>query len=762
MNQRLLSSFISIIFFSNSIYAQSDVEHHIYRPHNFYRSAGPSGTGSNIDVIYHKIFWRINPDSTKYIKGSVQTNFKTIENNVTSISFDLVSILIIDSVIFRGNILPVLNITRLGNIATINLGITLPINFTDSLIIYYQGIPPAASGIAEGYQKYNSIDAGNFITTLSESFEDKDWWPCKHDIQDKIDSLDITVSVPWGVAGSTSFPLVADTFWVASNGKMTDSSKIGSIRYFTFKNRYPIASYLVFVSVARYKRYYRSMNINGTNTQVVYNLLANNAGNSATAIAMDKIIAVVDTFSRKFGDYPFKKEKHGYYNGFAGGGMEHQTFSGVNSSNPNLLVHEMMHQWFGNNVTFAHWNDLWLAEGFAEYSSQLAEELVPAIGSPSSAFTSRNSLKNIALSNKTQSAWLSNSNTQSTQLIFSTDPAYKRGAMVVSMLRTMCGDSIYFAIMTKYQTELAGKSATADTLKNYFNRALRKDISVFFNDYVGGSGLGTSAVGGIGNPINTINWNNPGGGKRLVISMSNQLKTTGSNVTYFRGPIQLHIKGVLATNDTTITFFDWGTGNLSYAGNALSIPISGNRLTYDLSFVPTTLLYDDSARTLSTGSTIKISNLDGYVWHGTNNSDWNDATNWQSNPGLPPSGADVTISTIGGINQPLLPIGNTIVGPLTINGTNSIIMGSNTLTLNNAVKSTGTFTGSPAANLIILDQAGTINFSQSSTANHSLNTLSLNSKASATIGTSLLDIFGSLTLPTSATLNIQSANLFIH
>ena len=57
----------------------------------FNRSTGSSGTGSNIDVIYHKIFWRLNPDTSigKYIKGSVQFNFKTTQANVSVITFDL-------------------------------------------------------------------------------------------------------------------------------------------------------------------------------------------------------------------------------------------------------------------------------------------------------------------------------------------------------------------------------------------------------------------------------------------------------------------------------------------------------------------------------------------------------------------------------------------------------------------------------------------------------------------------------------------------
>jgi Peptidase family M1 domain len=584
-------------------------------------------------------------------------------------------------------------------------------------------------------------------------------------MQDKIDSMDIAVSVPWGT------PTAADTFWVASNGKLIDSTIIGTSRIFKFKTLYPIASYLVCVSVAKYERIYRSVNVNGTNVQVVYNLLrGKTTTNRNNAIAaFDKINPVVTAFSTKIGDYPFKLEKHGFYDGLVGAsGMEHQTFSGIKTSSLTsiaTLTHELMHQWFGDNVTFSNWNDLWLAEGFARYSEALAGELVPTTGL--NPFAQRTSMKTSALANTTESAWIPDANAANSTGIWGGGyggTVYERGAMVVSMLRILAGDNIFFTALTKYQTTLAGKSATTDTLRNYFNRELGRDIAVFFKDFVGGSDKGDAAVGGIGHPTNNINWNAPTtygqSGKRLIITVASQTTTAGSNVPYFRGPVQLHLKDLSGTKDTTITFFDWGGGNLSYAGNGLSIPIAGNRLSYDLSFVPTTILYDDSARTMSLGTAIQLATLEGYIWLGTTNTDWNDATNWAGNA-IPPSGGDVTIATAAS-NQPVLPMGNTVVGPLTILGTNTVVMGGNTLTLNNAVRSTGTLSGSPTATLIVADQAGILNFNQTSASTRSLLNLTLNpTKTSATVGTGLLEIYGGLNVPTSSTLNVQSANLLM-
>ena len=345
------------------------------------RSTGKSGTGANIDVIYQRCNWRINPDSSiKAIGGSVTFHFKTTQTNVSTISFDLNSVLTISNIRFRGANLPAGNIARSGHIVTVTLGATLANNFIDSFTVSYNGTPPGVSGQAEGYQSnktkafpVTNPPGGNYIYTLSESYEDRDWWPCKADMQDKIDSMDIFISVPNG-------------FRVATNGKFVDSVSSGSSRLFHYSLQYPIPSYLVAVGVANYAIYDRgTVNIGGTNVPVLYYIFKGKSAGTYTSLlnALDFSKLELTAFSNKFGDYPFKKEKHGYYEFGWGGGMEHQSFSAMGSgvlSDWGTIAHELAHQWFGDKVTFATWNELWLAEGFARYSEALAAELVPSIG----------------------------------------------------------------------------------------------------------------------------------------------------------------------------------------------------------------------------------------------------------------------------------------------------------------------------------------------------------------------------------------------
>ena len=596
-------------------------------------TTGFSGTGANINVDNYQIYWRINPDSALGIKGTVKVKFKTTTPNVTRISFDLRSVLLIDQVIFKG-VDVTAGTTRSGNTFSVPAAIAIS-GTRDSITISYHGIPPVPSGQAAGYNLGNdpsvtaaesasassgktgypvSAGSGNMVNTLSESYEDRDWWPCKADMQDKADTIDITVNVPWKKTSTT------DTFWVASNGTLIDSTidAVSNSRTFKYINRYPMTSYLVCVGVARYIRYYRgTVNIGGNNLPVVYYLYPGKTDYLPILAAMDKATEALTLFSTKFGNYGFtdatKGGKHGFYEGLSpGGGMEHQTFSAIGTeslTNVSILIHELMHQWFGDKVSFSTWNDLWLAEGFAEYAPSLAAETITGTGY--TAYNFLNNIKSNALAEQAP-ARIPASGIVSSNTIWSGgntptgygSSVYNRGAMVLSMLRRLSGDTKYFNILKDYQTAatLQYKSATTDTLKKRFADTLGLNLDKFFFENVDSAGYPNYNIGyqyyGLGN-------------KSLALRVLSQTRTLGGAAPdatvakYFNNPVVIHVKGASAANDTTIVFYDRGTTSgtsiMSKAGNGVD-PTSTSTLYYNLSFAPNSIVFDDSARTMSTGT----------------------------------------------------------------------------------------------------------------------------------------------------------------
>src|SRR5204862_971492 len=81
-----------------------------------------------------------------------------------------------------------------------------------------------------------------------------------------------------------------------------------------------------------------------------------------------------DLWSQTFGPYPFDTvgaiADNATYNGAPlGFSLETQTkpvYSAVRS--PNTIAHELAHMWFGDSVSVATWNHIWLNEGFASFA----------------------------------------------------------------------------------------------------------------------------------------------------------------------------------------------------------------------------------------------------------------------------------------------------------------------------------------------------------------------------------------------------------
>ena len=280
---------------------------------------------ADYDLTYQRMEWEINPNF-KYISGKVTSYFTSRIENFTKIEFDLNVTMKVDSVI-QHNLK--IGFTQNENKLVINLNKTLQINETDSVHVYYQGVPePEINGFGSYTQ---TTHAGiPVIFTLSEPYGAMEWWPCKQSLLDKIDSIDIIVTSP-------------DTFRTASNGVLVLDTVENGYRKMHWKHRNPIATYLVAVAVTNYADYSDWVDLgDGRRIEILNYVYPENLEKAKTETPVT--VEFIKLYNGLFGEYPFANEKYGHAQFGWSGGMEHQTMSFMYNFNYELIAHELAHQ----------------------------------------------------------------------------------------------------------------------------------------------------------------------------------------------------------------------------------------------------------------------------------------------------------------------------------------------------------------------------------------------------------------------------------
>lgn len=467
----------------------------------------------NYDLTYGILEFDVDP-SEFYISGKVTFYFKAL-SDMQEVVFDLKNNMDVLGIYHEsGN----LTFQQFGDDLIIQLPETLNEGETTSLTIDYSGTPTSGGF---GYFVTDYHNDHPVLWTLSEPFGAKYWWPTKQDLNDKIDSLDIYLTFPrYNENG-------AENVGVANGVEMSQLLE-GNLKTTHFKHRYPIPAYLVGIAVSNYELYTQTYDNNGNPFPIVNYIYPEDMDYVQPQLAIT--LDIMDLFSQTFGEYPYPDEKYGHCQFSWGGGMEHTTVSFMGAFSPQLIAHELAHQWFGNKVTCKGWKHIWLNEGFANFMyGMYREEFDGAEGYKSWRTGMVNSITNAP----DGSVIIPDQDTTNVNRIFNSRLTYNKGGMVIDMLRRKLGDEDFYQALQNYLNHPAYAYGYADTeeMRAVLEAESGLDLEEYFNDWIYGEGY----------PSYTLLWNQYENGQ-VVVNLS-QETSMPSSVEFFEGDLPIRLLG---------------------------------------------------------------------------------------------------------------------------------------------------------------------------------------------------------------------------
>jgi aminopeptidase N len=473
----------------------------------------------NYDLTYGKLEFNVDP-AVYNISGKVTLTFKAL-SAMNTVVFDFYrssTPFTISSVKVNGN--PASFTHNTAHELVITLPSTLSIGSSASAEITYSGAPSKAE------QAFTTSTHGGtpVLYTLSEPYGARDWWPCKQDLNDKIDSIDVLITAP-------------STYVSVTNGLKQSEVTSGTKKTTHFKHNYPIPAYLVAIAVTNYVVKNTGIaggnNVPATPTFPVIDYIYPESNTSTNATNLARTIPILNFFETKIGAYPYNTEKYGHAQFGWGGGMEHTTVSFMNSFGRSLVSHELAHQWFGDKITCGSWKDIWLNEGLAEY---MTGAVVENFDGASSFVSWKSSKISSVTSTTTGNLYLYDSQLTDVNRIFSSQMTYNKGAMVVHMLRYIMGDTNFFQALRNYLNDpsLAYRYAVTPQFQAHLEAVHGSSLQEFFNDWVYKEGY----------PIYTISVSNSALNQATVqINQSRSITNTShvGYVSYFEMPVPVRL-----------------------------------------------------------------------------------------------------------------------------------------------------------------------------------------------------------------------------
>lgn len=419
----------------------------------------------------------VTPDYTsKTIEASAIISFKVVEAFGT-MQVDLQAPLEITSAKLSKKSL---SYTREGNVFHVKMP-KLQIGDVKELQITYHGKPreairPPWDG---GWIWKKDAEGNPWMSVACQGLGASVWYPCKDYQGDEPDR------------GASLTMVVPDSLVAVGNGRMKSKKSMpGGKTAWTWEVVNPINNYNIIPYIGKYANFtttYKGLkgDLNCSYWVLAYNL-------EKAKKQFEQATQMLSCFEGWFGPYPFYEDGYklvesphlgmehqsavgygnGYQNGYLGRDLSH---TGWGLKWDFIIVHESGHEWFGNNITTNDVADMWVHEGFTNYSETLFTEC--RFGKEAGSDYVIGTRKNISNDKPIIGPYGVNREG-------SGDMYYKGGNMLHTIRQVINNDSLFRSILQGLNKTFYHQTVTSAIVEQYISGQAGFDFSKVFDQYL--------------------------------------------------------------------------------------------------------------------------------------------------------------------------------------------------------------------------------------------------------------------------------------